>query len=168
MNQLTGILDRVINHLQHQLTGLTIASYHSDVNDLTANLSAVASPCLLVTFLSSNLSTSVSGELRANTQWQAFLVLNQPQDDQQLLVDILNSLNGSALGLSALPVCLNGFHQVIAKPAVENKNIWCIRWQQKIPLLISEQTAEQPIPQTILASRSPLVGEKHKEHYQHV
>ena len=138
-NDLTTIEDDVVKHLDAHIKGLKVQKYSGEFDATAANKLSFSAPCLFVSFLGSATQTIADGGLSGATKWAAFLVLHQVNKrnkaEKQLLSNTLAVLNGSSLGLKALPIRQLSFEQILIRSLEKGKlSAWSIRWEHDLKL----------------------------------
>lgn len=169
MNDLTTVEKDVIKHLQAQLKSIRVKFYAGEFDVSASERISFNAPALFVSFLGAQLEPSPSGELLAQTKWAGFLVLHQSQKqhktEKQLLSNVLAILNNSSLGLSALPIRLQSFEQILTRQLEKgNLSAWVIRWQHDLKLLTPVD--DSIAPEQVLVSREPNTGQMHIDDYK--
>ena len=138
---LAAVESTVITYLDSQLKGIKIKRYQGEFDASSADRISFKAPCLFVSFLGAQLESTADQSLSATTKWAGFLVLHQAQKqnkiEKQMLENVLAVLNGSSVGLKALPINLQSFEQILIRQLEKgNLSAWVIRWQHSLNLLV--------------------------------
>lgn len=134
MNDLNTLEKTVIDYLSSQLKSINIKQYNGEFDANASDRLSFKTPSLFISFLGGKPAAIADGSLSIKSNWVAFLVLSN--NKKQHLSTLLNTLNLSSLGLSAVDIELVSFEQILARQLDKKKlTAWVIRWKHDLKIL---------------------------------
>lgn len=114
-----------------------------------------------------------SGRLDMRCRWEVFLVLASRTPGVERRLRALAAaaavlLHGNRFGLAAPPARFVLAEANEFEPSWKGAQSWRVEFEQVLHLGESVWDAEGVVPQTVLASHSPLVGSQHEQEYEEI